>query len=108
MLWFLPEKRTGDVKVRLGGILKSSDKSLLVLTHSSMVNILWKKVQEGFVETFPVTKENEEGVRSDWLCWFCQVKPWALQEAELHVDCRSAGDCHGFEMSRWQPGEGLG
>lgn len=67
MLCFLPEERPGDVEVRPGGILKSSDKSLLVLTQSSMVNILWKKVQGGFIETLPAPKEKEEGVRSDWL-----------------------------------------
>jgi len=53
MLCFLLEKRTGEVVVRPGGILKSSDKSLLVLTHSRMVNILWQKVQGGFVESLP-------------------------------------------------------
>lgn len=99
MLCFLLEERMGDVVVRLGGILKSSDKCLLVLTHTSMVSILWKKVQGVFVETLPAPKEKEEGVRSDWLCWFCQLKPWAVQKAELHIDWGSAGDCCGFETS---------
>lgn len=98
MLCLLLEERMEDVAVRQGGILKSSDKSLLVLTHTSMVNILWKKVQGGFVETLPAPKE-KEGVRHDRLHWFCQMKPWAVQEAELHVDWGSAGNCHGFEMS---------
>lgn len=88
--------------MRLGRILKSSDKSLLVLTHTNTtvtVSILWKKVQGGFIETLPAPKENKEGVRHDRLCWFCQMKPWAVQEAELHIDWGSAGDCHSFEMS---------
>ena len=74
-------------------------KSLLLLTHTSTVNILWKKVQGGFVETLPAPKEKEEGVRHDWLCWFCQMKPWAVQEAELHGDWGPAGNCCGFETS---------
>lgn len=99
MLCFLMEEKMGDVVVRLGEILKSSGKSLLVLTQPRMVNNLWKKVQGGFVETLPAPKEKEEDVRRDRLPWFCQMKPWAVQEAELHVDWGSAGDCRGFEMS---------
>lgn len=53
MLCFLLEERMGDVAVRPGGILKSSDKSLLVLLHTNTVSILWKKVQGGFVKTLP-------------------------------------------------------
>lgn len=99
MLCFLLEERLGDVVVRLGGILKSSDRSLVALIHTSIVSSLWKKVQEVFVETLPAPKEKEEGVSSDWLCYFCQMKPWAVQEAEPHIDWGSAGGCRGFEMS---------
>lgn len=65
MLCFLLEERMGDVAVRLGRSLKSSDKSLLVLTHTSMVDVLWEKVQRGFVKPLPAPKEKEESVRCE-------------------------------------------
>lgn len=44
MLCFSLEERMGDVLVRPGGILKSAEMSLLLLTYTSTESILWDKV----------------------------------------------------------------